>query len=85
MELILILILEKFTSKDYPTFRDVYATVRGKITAMPEQNKERDILEQLELKLRPLIRELRFYFDGQTTISPKSNFIVFNIREVNEF
>ncbi len=72
----------KFTSKDYPTFRDVYATVKGKITAMPEQNKERDILEQLELKLRPLIRELRFYFDGTTTISPKSNFIVFNIKEL---
>ncbi len=71
-----------YTSKDYPTFKDVYATVRGKITAMPEQNKERDILEQLELKLRPLIRELRFYFDGTTTISPKSNFIVFNIREL---
>ena len=71
-----------FTSNDYPTFRDVYATVKGKITAMPEQNKERDILEQLELKLRPLIRELRFYFDGTTTISPKSNFIVFNIKEL---
>ena len=72
----------KFTSKDFPTFRDVYATVRGKITAMPEQNRERDILEALELKLRPLINELRYYFDGKTTISPKSNFIVFNIREL---
>ncbi len=72
----------KFTSKDYPTFRDVYATVKGKITAMPEQNRERDILEHLELKMRPLIRELRFYFDGTTTISPESNFIVFNIKEL---
>ena len=72
----------KFTSKDFPTFRDVYATVRGKITAMPEQNREREILEALELKLRPLINELRYYFDGKTTISPKSNFIVFNIREL---
>ncbi len=71
-----------FTSKDYPTFRDVYATVRGKITAMPEQSKERDILEQLELKIRPLIKELKYYFDGTTTISPKSNFIVFNIKEL---
>ena len=72
----------KFNSADFPTFKDVYATVRGKITAMPDHSKERDILEQLELKLRPLIRELRFYFDGTTTISPKSNFIVFNIREL---
>ena len=60
----------------------MYATVRGKITAMPEHNRERDILEVLELKLRPLIRELKYYFDGQTTITPKSNFIVFNIREL---
>ena len=53
----------KFSSSDYPTFKDVYATVRGKITAMPDQTKERDILEQLELKLRPIIKELRYYFD----------------------
>ena len=71
-----------FTSNDFPTFRDVYATVRGKITAMPEQSREREILEALELKLRPLINELRYYFDGKTTISPKSNFIVFNIKEL---
>ena len=71
-----------FVSKDFPTFKDVYATVRGKITAMPEHNKERDILESLELKIRPLLNELRFYFDGTTTISPKSNFIVFNIKEL---
>ena len=72
----------KFTSTDYPTFKDVYATVRGKITAMPEQTREKTILEQLELKLRPLIKELRYYFDGTTTISPKSNFIIFNIKEL---
>lgn len=72
----------KFTSADYPTFKDVYATVRGKITAMPEQSREKTILEQLELKLRPLTRELKYYFDGTTTISPKSNFIVFNIKEL---
>ena len=72
----------KFSSTDYPTFKDVYATVRGKITAMPDQTKERDILEQLELKLRPIVKELRYYFDGVTTISPKSNFIVFNIKEL---
>ncbi len=71
-----------FTSADYPTFKDVYATIRGKITAMPEQNRERDMLEHLEIKLRPLIGELKFYFDGTTTISPKSDFIVFNIREL---
>ena len=42
----------KFTSADFPTFKDVYATVKGKITSMPEQSNERNILEQLELKLQ---------------------------------
>lgn len=72
----------KFASKDYPTFKDVYATVRGKILSMPEKTHERDVLEKLEIKLRPLIKELRYYFDGHTTISPKSDFIVFNTKEL---
>lgn len=72
----------KFTSEDYPTFQDVYATIKGKILAMPEKTREKDTLEALELKIRPLIKELKFYFDGHTTINPKSNFIVFNIREL---
>jgi len=72
----------KFTSNDYPTFKDVYATVKGKITAMPEKNRERDILEHLEMKLRPLVGELKYYFDAKTTVSAKSDFIVFNIKEL---
>lgn len=72
----------KLTSENYPTFKDVYATVKGKITAMPEKTRERDILEQLEIKLRPLVGELRYYFDAKTTIKPESDFIVFNIKEL---
>lgn len=72
----------KFTSSDYPTFRDVYATIRGKLLSMPEKTHEKDILEKLEIKVRPLIRELKYYFDGHTTIHPESNFIVFNIKEL---
>ena len=72
----------KFTSQDYPTFKDVYATIKGKILAMPEKTQEKDILERLELKIRPIVKELRYYFDGHTTITPKSDFIVFNIREL---
>ncbi len=72
----------KFKSSDFPTFRDVYATIVGKIRAMVEKTHERDVLEMLELKVRPLIKELQYYFDGHTTISPKSDFIVFNIREL---
>ena len=72
----------RFSSEDYPTFKDVYATIKGRILAMPEKTQERDVLERLELKIRPIVRELRYYFDGHTTISPHSNFIVFNIREV---
>ena len=72
----------KLSSEDYPTFKDVYATVKGKLLSMPERTQERDILERLELKIRPLVKELKYYFDGHTTISAKSDFIVFNIREL---
>lgn len=72
----------KFVSKDFPTFDDVYATIKGKILSMPEHSQERDIMERLELKIRPLVKELRYYFTGHTTLSSKSDFIVFNIREV---
>jgi len=72
----------KFKSVDFPTFKDVYATIKGRILAMPEKTQEKDILEKLEIKIRPIVRELKYYFDGHTTIAPKSNFIVFNIREI---
>ena len=72
----------KLTSKDYPTFKDVYATIRGKLLSIPEKTHEKDILEKLELKIRPLVKELRYYFDGHTTIQPQSNFVVFNIKEL---
>ncbi|MBR1376891.1 MAG: ATP-binding protein [Bacilli bacterium] len=72
----------KFTSKDYPTLKDVYATIRGRIMSMSERTQERDILEKLEIKVRPLVKELKYYFDGHTTISSNSKFIVFNIKEL---
>ena len=71
-----------FTSKDYPTFSDVYATIKGRLMSMTEQTKERDVMERLELKIRPITKELRFYFDGHTTISRDSDFMVFNIKEL---
>ena len=71
------------TSADYPTFSDVYKTIRGRILSYGEATHERDIMERLELKVRPLtFGGLEHYFDGHTTISPESNFIVFNIREL---
>ena len=70
------------TSEQYPTFDDVYTTIKGKLISMAEMTHERDIMERLELKIRPLTNELRFYFNGHTTISPKTNFIVLNIREL---
>ena len=72
----------KFTSDDYPTFKDVYATIKGRILSMPEKSNEKDILERLEIKIRPIIKELKYYFDGHTTIKANSNFIVFNIKEL---
>lgn len=72
----------KLTSQDYPTLKDVYATIRGKLLSIPEKTHEKDVLEKLELKIRPLVKELRYYFDGHTTIKHQSNFIVFNIKEL---
>lgn len=71
------------TSADYPTFSDVYKTIRGRILSYGEATQERSIMEKLEIKVRPLtFGGLEHYFDGHTTITPKSNFIVFNIREL---
>ena len=72
----------QFSPTDYPTFKDVYATIKGRIISMPEKSREKDILERLELKIRPITKELRYYFDGHTTIAPQSDFIVFNIKEL---
>lgn len=72
----------KLTSADYPTFDDIYATIRGKILSMPDKTRERDILERLELKIRPFTNELRYYFNGHTTLSINSDFVVFNIKEI---
>ena len=72
----------KLKSEDYPTFDDVYATIKGRLTSMIDRTHERDIMERLELKIRPLIKELRYYFTGHTTVTPNSDFIVFNIKEL---
>ena len=72
----------KLTASDYPTFDDVYATIKGRLLSMPEKTHERDVMERLELKVRPLVKELKYYFTGHTTLSIESDFIVFNIREL---
>ncbi len=72
----------RFTSENYPTFDDVYATIRGKLISMADLTHERDIMERLELKIRPLTNELRFYFNGHTTINPDTSIISLNIREL---
>ena len=71
-----------FTSKDFPIMQDVYVTVTSKLTSMTEKTHERDILERLELKLRPLVKELQYYFNGHTTIDVNNNYLVFNIKDV---
>ena len=71
-----------FTSEDFPTFDDVYATIKGRLLSMTDATHERDIMERLELKVRPLVKELRYYFTGHTTLQINSDFIVFNIKEL---
>lgn len=72
----------KLTPADYPTFDDVYATIKGRLLSMPDKTHEKDVMERLELKVRPLVKELKYYFTGHTTLSIESDFIVFNIREL---
>jgi type IV secretory pathway VirB4 component len=73
----------KFKSADYPTISDVYTTIRGRLSQYMEKTHESDIMERLELKIRPLTKELKYYFDGHTTIKDTDNsIIIFNIKEI---
>jgi len=72
----------QITADKYPTFKDVYATIRGRLNSMTNPTREKQIMENLEIKIRPLVKELHYYFDGTTTIKPSSEFIVFNIKEL---
>ena len=63
----------QLNSEDFPTFDDVYATIKGRLLSMPEKTREKDVMERLEL---------RYYFTGHTTLDIDSNIIVFNIKEL---
>jgi len=71
-----------YKSEDFPIMQDVYVTVASKLTTFTEKTHERDVLERLELKLRPLVKELQYYFNGHTTIDTSNEYLVFNIKEV---
>ena len=72
----------KLTSEQFPTFDDVYATIKGRLLSMTDATREKDVMERLELKIRPFTQELRYYFNGHTTLQINSDFIVFNIKEL---
>ena len=72
----------KYTSDDFPIMQDVYATIIGRLRSMTEKTRERDIMERLEIKIRPFTRELRYYFNGKTSIDSTGDFLVFNIKEL---
>ena len=71
-----------YTSNDFPIFDDVYATIVGRLRSMTEKTRERDIMERLEIKIRPFTRELKYYFNGHTSINSNGDFLVFNIKEL---
>ncbi len=71
-----------YAPEDYPTFSDVYETIKAILLSMTDHTHERDIMERLELKIRPLTKDLKYYFDGKTTIDTDTDFIVFNIKEL---
>ena len=72
----------RFTSKDFPVMQDVYETIVARLRSMTEKTRERDIMERLEIKIRPFTRELRYYFNGHTSIDASGDFLVFNIKEL---
>ena len=72
----------RYQPEDYPIFTDVYETIKARLLSMTDQTQERAIMEKLELKVRPLTQELKYYFDGHTTVNPNTDFIVFNIKEL---
>ena len=72
----------RFTSNDFPVMQDVYETIVARLKSMTEKTRERDIMERLEIKIRPFTRELRYYFNGHTSIDASGDFLVFNIKEL---
>lgn len=66
----------------FPTFDDVYATIKGKLISMLEASKEREYIEKVESLIKVLTTTLRPLFTGHTTISMESKFIAFNSRFV---
>ncbi len=72
----------RFTPDSYPTFDELYQTIKGKLLSMPEATREKDVLERLELEVRPFVGELRYYFNGHTSINSDTDFIIFNIRDL---
>ncbi|MDE5586826.1 MAG: DUF87 domain-containing protein, partial [Bacilli bacterium] len=64
-----------YKPNDFPTFSDVYATIKGRLLSMTDRTQERMIMEKLELKIRPLTQELKYYFDGHTTVASDTDFI----------
>lgn len=72
----------KYTSKDFPVMDNVYETIIARLRSMTEKTRERDIMERLEIKIRPFTRELRYYFNGHTSINASGDFLVFNIKEL---
>ena len=71
-----------YKSSDFPVMQDVYATIIGRLRSMTEKTRERDIMERLEIKIRPFTRELKYYFNGHTSINSSGDFLVFNIKEL---
>lgn len=72
----------RFSSNDFPVMQDVYETIIARLRSMTEKTRERDIMERLEIKIRPFTRELRYYFNGHTSIDANGDFLVFNIKEL---
>lgn len=72
----------KLTSRDFPTFNDVHATIKGRLLNMSEATEERDIIDRLEQRVKIIVEDYKKYFVGQTTLNNNTDFTVFNLNRL---
>ena len=74
--------LINYKSNNFPTFSDVYQTLKVSIEAATFGSRERDAMEKLEIKIRPFVEQYKRYFDGHTNIELTSDLTAFNFKEI---
>lgn len=74
------------SAEAFPTFSDFDEQIAIEITKCKENGnkKEENILYDLKLKIRPILREWSFYLDGHTTIKDNNRILAFGTKILYE-